>query len=171
MSRLLTLVTGSTQLDTLWRVPARACSTANSCIEPCKVTMRGVTIEVAPGTRLRTAMLRSGMLTPHNGKSKLINCRGMGTCGTCTVEVVRGSLLPSEQNAKELIRLQLPPHSRSSENLGRLRLACQCEVHEDLELEKYEGMWGQQLENRCTEDAGQFCTYLGELEYMMDPQA
>ena len=28
----------------------------------------------------------------HNGRSKLINCRGLGTCGTCAVEVAEGEL-------------------------------------------------------------------------------
>lgn len=38
------------------------------------------------GATLRTAMLEAGV-TPHNGRATLINCRGLGTCGTCAVEV------------------------------------------------------------------------------------
>ena len=40
------------------------------------VQMRGTTFEVDAGTTLRTAMLRNGV-TPHNGGSKEINCRGL----------------------------------------------------------------------------------------------
>lgn len=35
---------------------------------------------------VRVAMLTSGV-SPHNGRAKLINCRGLGTCGTCAVQV------------------------------------------------------------------------------------
>jgi ferredoxin len=38
------------------------------------------------GSKLRTAMLLNGV-SPHNGKAQLINCRGLGTCGTCAVEI------------------------------------------------------------------------------------
>ncbi len=38
------------------------------------------------GATLRTAMLEAGV-TLHNGRATLINCRGLGTCGTCAVEV------------------------------------------------------------------------------------
>jgi len=43
-------------------------------------------VEVQRGTTLRTALLLNG-LSPHNGRAQLINCRGLGTCGTCAVEV------------------------------------------------------------------------------------
>ena len=42
--------------------------------------------EVKDGEVLRSAALKRG-ISPHNGKSMLINCRGLGTCGTCAVEV------------------------------------------------------------------------------------
>lgn len=44
--------------------------------------------QAARGATLRTAMLEAGV-TPHNGRAALINCRGLGTCGTCAVEVGR----------------------------------------------------------------------------------
>jgi hypothetical protein len=52
----------------------------------CVITYRGVQLAVPQGSRLRSALLRGG-LSPHNGKAQLINCRGLGTCGTCAVEV------------------------------------------------------------------------------------
>lgn len=51
------------------------------------VTYRGRRIPVAHGTTLRTALIRAGA-SPHNGRSTVICCRGLGTCGTCAVAVV-----------------------------------------------------------------------------------
>ena len=70
---------------------------------------------------LRTALLRTG-LTPHNGRAQLINCRGLGTCGTCAVEI-KGAVSPTCWNAKESLRLNFPPHG--SPGNQKLRLACQ----------------------------------------------
>lgn len=70
---------------------------------------------------LRTALLRSGV-TPHNGQAQLINCRGLGTCGTCAVEI-EGDVSPKSWNAKEGLRLNFPPHK--SPGNQKLRLACQ----------------------------------------------
>ena len=58
---------------------------------------------------------------PHNGKSALVNCRGLGTCGTCAVEV-RGAINP--MSVRERLRLTAPPHDLRD----GLRLACFVEV-------------------------------------------
>ncbi len=50
------------------------------------MTFRGQPVRVRRGALLRTALLKAG-LTPHNGDARLICCRGLGTCGTCAVEV------------------------------------------------------------------------------------
>ena len=63
---------------------------------------------VQTGELLRTALLRRGF-SPHNNNSQLINCRGLGTCGTCAVEV-RGAVEPAEASARERLRLSFPPH-------------------------------------------------------------
>ena len=132
------------------------------------VHLRGVAVEVPRGgvNTLRTALLKSGV-SPHNGRSKLINCRGLGTCGTCAIEVLRGSVVPRERTARELLRLQsIPPHSFHEENAQRLRLACQCAADSnELVLAKYEGFWGQELSAESTELADEFQTYFGDLEY------
>ena len=73
------------------------------------------------GATLRTAMLQAGV-TPHNGRATLINCRGLGTCGTCAVEI-RGEVEPREWTTQETLRLNFPPHSAPANQ--RLRLACQ----------------------------------------------
>lgn len=51
------------------------------------VTYRGRRFPVEHGTTLRTALIRAGA-SPHNGRSTVICCRGLGTCGTCAVAVV-----------------------------------------------------------------------------------
>eukprot|EP00968_Pinguiococcus_pyrenoidosus_P009340 scaffold731_cov261-Pinguiococcus_pyrenoidosus.AAC.86 len=61
-----------------------------------KVEFRGQTVLVNHGELLRTSLLRR-KLTPHNGQAKLINCRGLGTCGTCAVRI-EGPVEPAEKN-------------------------------------------------------------------------
>jgi len=137
---------------------------------PCTVLFRNATVEAAAGTTLRTALLKAGV-TPHNGNSKLINCRGLGTCGTCAVEITRGSVQPPVPSTRELVRLKFPPHSKSPANAAQLRLACQCTLipsTEALEVTKYDGFWGQDLSSRSTEPASEFKTYFGELEFVLD---
>ena len=66
------------------------------CLTPSRRPQHSITWTTADGSRvidgvqrgelLRTALLRRG-LSPHNNNSQLINCRGLGACGTCAVEV------------------------------------------------------------------------------------
>ena len=93
--------------------------------QPCRVLFKQVEVPAEHGETLRTALLKSGKVTPHNGKAQIINCRGLGTCGTCAVEI-KGKVSPSTWNAKERLRLNFPPHSMPGNQ--KLRLACQvCE--------------------------------------------
>lgn len=124
-----------------------------------------VEFEANDGELLRTAALRRGIVTPHNGKSKLINCRGLGTCGTCAVEVALGGKLePSEKNSRERLRLSFPPHNPEKQS-PLLRLACQIQVRGDLQVTKRSGFWGQydQLSPSSKHE-----TYFGDLEYILD---
>lgn len=100
-----------------------------------KVTAQGKTFECAPGANLRKVLLENGVEL-YNDKAKQMNCRGIGTCGTCAVKV-EGQV--SEPSWREKGRLSLPPHSPSK----NLRLACQTKVSGDVSVTKYEGMWGQ----------------------------
>lgn len=88
------------------------------------VIFRGEKIGTARrGQKLRSAILRCGA-TPHNGDAKLINCRGLGTCGTCAVEVIPPDAVePRQWTAMERARLNFPPHGAPGN--ARLRLACQ----------------------------------------------
>jgi ferredoxin len=114
------------------------------------------------GEILRTAALRRGIVSPHNGRARLINCRGLGTCGTCAVEI-EGQVHPSERSQTEKLRLSLPPHGGSQSSL--LRLACQVQVLGDITITKRTGFWGQ---HGAIADLSEAQTYFGELEYMLD---
>ena len=95
-------------------------------------------IECETGANLRAVLMESG-LPLYNGVARAIHCRGLGTCGTCAVEV-RGDVSPPTR--VERWRLGFPPHQHRS----GLRLACQCKVMGDLELKKHEGLWGHRVE-------------------------
>ena len=100
------------------------------------VRFQGKTTRCAIGARLRDVLFEAGK-TPHNGQSGWFNCKGLGSCGTCAVEV-HGPL--SERTAMERWRLGFPPHDGSE----RLRLACQARVLGDIAVVKHGGFWGQE---------------------------
>ena len=102
------------------------------------VRFRDREIECDEGEILRDVLLDAGE-TPHNGRSSLANCRGLGTCGTCAVEV-DGEV--SEPTSREQRRLSFPPHDPDA----GLRLACQTRVQGDLTVTKHDGFWGQKVD-------------------------
>lgn len=69
---------------------SRSVSGSGSKQEASKVTItyRGSKVLARAGSKLRTALLRGG-ISPHNGQAQVINCRGLGTCGTCAVEIAQ----------------------------------------------------------------------------------
>lgn len=84
------------------------------------VIAQGKTFEREVGANPRKVLLENG-IPLYNGKAKLINCRGLGTCGTCAVQV-EGEV--SAANWKDQARRSLPPHSPTANR----RLACQTQV-------------------------------------------
>lgn len=96
---------------------------------------RGSEIECERGDVLRDALIEAGE-TPHNGRSRLLNCRGHATCGTCAV-AVEGEV--SDPGDRERRRLSAPPHDADA----GLRLACQTRVLGDVTVAKHPGFWGQ----------------------------
>lgn len=131
-------------------------------------------LQIQKGEILRSAMLRRGS-SPHNGRSRLINCRGLGTCGTCAVEIQpsgdngnngRGVVEPNERNTKEKIRLNFPPHG-SSDRSANLRLACQVQVMDDITIRKRTGFWGQGTTSELAKEYDAEL-WFGELEYVLD---
>lgn len=100
-----------------------------------KVTAQGKTFECETGANLRRVLLQQGVAL-YNQRANLINCRGIGTCGTCAVKI-EGSV--SEANWRDRSRRTLPPHDPDRD----LRLACQTYVLGDIRVTKYDGFWGQ----------------------------
>ncbi|MEM8806171.1 MAG: 2Fe-2S iron-sulfur cluster-binding protein [Cyanobacteria bacterium P01_G01_bin.38] len=100
-----------------------------------KVTAQGKTFDCEIGANLRQVLLANGV-DLYNGNAKLINCRGIGSCGTCAVQI-EGKI--SEANWRDRTRRSLPPHNANRP----LRLACQTQVLGDVTLTKYDGFWGQ----------------------------
>ncbi len=99
------------------------------------ITVQGKTITCDRGANLRRVLLKHN-IDLYNGNAKLINCRGIGSCGTCALEI-EGEV--SEPNWKDKTRRSLPPHSPAKNR----RLACQTQVLGDIKLTKYDGFWGQ----------------------------
>ncbi len=99
------------------------------------VTAQGKVIACERGANLRAVLLREGV-DLYNGLAKGINCRGIGTCGTCAV-AIDGEV--SEPNWRDRARRSLPPHDRNRP----LRLACQTQVLGDITVTKYDEFWGQ----------------------------
>jgi len=130
-------------------------------------------LQIQKGEILRTAMLRRGS-SPHNGRARLINCRGLGTCGTCAVEIEStvnnnsGAVEPNKRNKKEKIRLNFPPHG-SSDQSANLRLACQVQVMEDVIIRKRKGFWGEGTSELAEEYNAEM--WFGELEYVLDDKS
>ncbi len=107
-----------------------------------KITAQGKTFECAEGANLRQALLKNG-IDLYNGGAKVINCQGIGTCGTCAVEI---SGPVSEIGWREKARLSVPPHSGATTR----RLACHTKVLGDIKVTKFEGFWGQGTMTRWT---------------------
>lgn len=99
------------------------------------IQAQGKTIECEKGANLRQVLLSHGV-DVYNGAANVINCHGIGTCGTCSVEV-EGQV--SEMSWREKTRLSLPPHSSKPNR----RLACQVQVLGDVVVTKHSGFWGQ----------------------------
>ncbi len=51
-----------------------------------KINVHNKTITCEVGANLRQVLL-SHQVPVHNGNANIINCRGLGTCGTCAVDI------------------------------------------------------------------------------------
>ena len=100
-----------------------------------QITAQGKTINCEQGANLREVLLKNGIAV-YNGNASVINCHGLGTCGTCAVEI-EGNV--SEMDWREKARLSLFPHNLEKSR----RLSCQVRVLGDIHVTKHEGFWGQ----------------------------
>ena len=114
------------------------------------VTFEGHEINCKEGANLRQVLLEAG-IKPYNGVMQYANCRGLGTCGTCAVDI-SGSV--SDRTDIETWRLSFPPHDPES----GLRLSCQLAVDSDIEITKHEGLWGHRIKpdskDQCDAETG-----------------
>jgi ferredoxin len=89
-------------------------------------------VEVPVGANLREAALKAG-IGLYPGINKVLNCLGHGTCGSCRVLVINGTVAnTSPMGLIERLRFKL-----SYLNLGdeaEMRLACQTKVTGDIEV-------------------------------------
>jgi ferredoxin len=131
-----------------------------------KTATGDIVFDALDGETVRTAALRRGLISPHNGRANLINCRGLGTCGTCAIQI-DGAVQPVERNAREQLRLSFPPHG-SSLTSSTLRLACQVQVRGDIEVTKRTGFWGQYDD---LAEASIPSQPFGELEFLLDDKS
>ena len=97
------------------------------------VEFAGERIECDDGALLRDVLSEAGV-SVHNGP-RALSCHGLGSCGTCAVELDGDAGNPT---GRERLRLSVPPHSPD----GGLRLACQVRVTDDLTVTKHGGFWG-----------------------------
>lgn len=101
-------------------------------------------VECGIGDNLRKTLMHHEVPL-YNGVAKHIHCRGLGTCGTCAVQI-EGDVTP--MTAIEKWRLAFPPHQLDS----GLRLACQCKVMGDLRISKVSGLWGHDVSSRTDDN-------------------
>lgn len=92
-----------------------------------EIQYKGESVECEEGEILRDVLLEDDM-TPHNGITDTLNCGGHGTCGTCAIRLVEGSVKEDEQST----RLKIATH----DDIEEVRLACQYEVTEDIVIEQ-----------------------------------
>ena len=89
-------------------------------------------IEVSAGANLRDSLRREGVEV-YQGITRYLNCFGHGTCGECRLLVKKGAENLSPKGVMEKFTLfrMLSAIGHESE----MRLACQCAVNGDVEVE------------------------------------
>jgi ferredoxin len=100
-----------------------------------KITAQGKEFDCEMGANLRRVLLDHD-IDLYNGNAKIINCMGIGTCGTCAVQI-EGKV--NAANWQDIARRSLPPHDANR----NLRLACKTQVMGDIKVTKFDRFWGQ----------------------------
>ena len=110
-----------------------------------KFVNENIEIEVPEGANLRKEAIRAGVNT-HQGINgfgasinRLVNCHGLGQCGTCRVRVTKGIEHASPMGLLEVVRFHNPipdpiPAMAYIGNEQTMRLACRTTVHGDMEV-------------------------------------
>ena len=102
------------------------------------------TVEARPGENLRQVALENGVQI-YKGPHAVLNCHGLGQCGSCNVAIRKGAENCSKPRLWERFRIFAGPllfWKRLSFKPGELRLACRTRVNGDIEVETHpEGNW------------------------------
>jgi ferredoxin len=96
------------------------------------------TIDVPQGANLRTEALKAGVeLYRGVHKNVLLNCHGLGSCGSCCVKIKKGQENVSRQGLREKLRLLIGLFTSNARrgNEQEVRLACMTRVMGDIEVE------------------------------------
>ena len=89
-------------------------------------------IQVPAGANLRTEALRAGVQL-YPGVHKVLNCHGLGQCGSCRVLITKGMENASRKGFMESARLAVSLAYIGNEQT--MRLACQTRVNGDITVE------------------------------------
>lgn len=111
-------------------------------------------IEVPDGANLRAEAIKAGVNVHQGingfgaGLNKVVNCHGLGQCGTCRVQITGGIENASKMGMLEKTRFRVPvptpitpggldplPCLAFVGNEETMRLSCQVTVHGDIEVE------------------------------------
>lgn len=98
-----------------------------------------ITAEVQDGEDLRTVARRNGVEL-YSGPHKVVNCMGLGMCCSCNVNVTSGEENCSSKGILEKIHKWTHPLLALkilSNPDKEVRLACQTQVHGDVEVETH----------------------------------
>ena len=88
-------------------------------------------IQVPEGANLRAEALKAGVQI-YAGPDRILNCHGLGSCGTCRVLITKGMENTAPRGFKERMRMKLSMAYIGNEDT--MRLACQTKVVGDVEV-------------------------------------
>lgn len=89
-------------------------------------------IQVPDGSNLRREALRAGVAL-YPGINKVLNCHGLGSCGSCRVLITKGMEHTSPMGLLEKARLGMSMAYVGNEKT--MRLSCQTAVNGDIEVQ------------------------------------
>jgi ferredoxin len=94
-------------------------------------------IEVPAGSNLREELRKAGVEVYPDLPSKLLNCRGLGLCGTCKIYVKKDMENLSDKTLMERVNFSLHPLSvfAAIGHENEIRLSCQVKVNGDCTIE------------------------------------
>ncbi len=89
-------------------------------------------IQVPAGANLRREAMTAGIQV-YSGVNKVLNCHGLGSCGSCRVRITKGMENASPMGLIERTRLAMSMAYIGNEDT--MRLACQTLVNGDMTVE------------------------------------